>query len=156
MWHCGMQISQNWFRLMFIACSASGHYLNQCWLVVNWTHWDICQLHVNRYTEHFFQGLLKLPYSNWQPYCSGLYMCIADMIWRGKHVTLCDNLETGGPLNVKTSSYQYRDLHIAMRPRFHNQQSIKCLTAYGSVLNKRSETSVHFLCIPSQHLSQYC
>ena len=28
---------QHWFRLWLVACSASSHYLNQPWLIVNWT-----------------------------------------------------------------------------------------------------------------------
>ena len=34
---CISESSQHWFRYWLVACMAPSHYLNQCWLIVNWT-----------------------------------------------------------------------------------------------------------------------
>ena len=34
---CISEQGQDWFRQWLVACSAPSHYLNQCWLIVNWT-----------------------------------------------------------------------------------------------------------------------
>ena len=35
---CVNELGQHWFRLWHVACSAPSCYLNQCWLIVNWSH----------------------------------------------------------------------------------------------------------------------
>ena len=36
--HWGRKLGhRHWFRKWFVACSAPSRYLNQCWLIVNWT-----------------------------------------------------------------------------------------------------------------------
>ena len=32
------KMGQHWFRYWLVACLAPSHYLNRCWLIVNWTH----------------------------------------------------------------------------------------------------------------------
>ena len=34
---CVCKLSTHWFRLWLVTCVAPSHYLNQCWLIVNWT-----------------------------------------------------------------------------------------------------------------------
>ena len=34
---CVSGSGQHWFRQWLVACSAPSHYLNQCWVIVNWT-----------------------------------------------------------------------------------------------------------------------
>ena len=34
---CIGELGHHWFRQWCVACSAPSHYLNQCWLIVNWT-----------------------------------------------------------------------------------------------------------------------
>ena len=34
---CVGEVGHHWFRQWLVACSAPSHYLNQCWLIVNWT-----------------------------------------------------------------------------------------------------------------------
>ena len=34
---CVSESSQHWFRYWLVAYSAPSHYLNQCWVIVNWT-----------------------------------------------------------------------------------------------------------------------
>ena len=45
---CVSESGQPWFRLWFVAYSVPSHYLNQCWVIVNWTfrnklHWNFYQ-----------------------------------------------------------------------------------------------------------------
>ena len=37
---CVSNISHHWFRLWLVACTATSHYLNQCWHVADWTRWN--------------------------------------------------------------------------------------------------------------------
>ena len=46
---CFSKLGQDWFRLRFVTCSVPNHYLNQHWLLVNWTirnkfQWNLNQL----------------------------------------------------------------------------------------------------------------
>ena len=49
------QTNHHWFRLWLVAWSASSHYLNQCWNVVNWTLRNNLQWNFNRNSNIFFQ-----------------------------------------------------------------------------------------------------
>ena len=50
---CIAELGQPWFRLWFGACSAPSHYLNQCWLIVNWTLRNKLQWNLNQITKLF-------------------------------------------------------------------------------------------------------
>ena len=52
---CVSESGQHWFRYWLVACSAPSHYLNQCWLIVNWTLWNNVQWNLNRYSIIFIQ-----------------------------------------------------------------------------------------------------
>ena len=48
------KLGHRWFRWWRrIACSAPSHYLNQCWLIVNWTLRNKYQWHLNRNSNFF-------------------------------------------------------------------------------------------------------
>ena len=36
---CVNKQGYHWIRYWFVACSVPSHYLNQCWLIINWTIW---------------------------------------------------------------------------------------------------------------------
>ena len=48
---CICELGQHWFRWWLVACSAPSHYLNQCWLIVNWTLRHNFQWNVNQNTK---------------------------------------------------------------------------------------------------------
>ena len=50
---CVGELGQHWFRQWFVACSAPSHYLNQCWLIVNWTLRNKIQWNLNQNTKLF-------------------------------------------------------------------------------------------------------
>ena len=31
------ELGQHWFRYWLVTCTVPGHYLNQCWVIANWT-----------------------------------------------------------------------------------------------------------------------
>ena len=52
---CVNDLGHHWFRKWLVACSASSHYLNQCWLIVNWAPGNIFQWNLNRNSIIFIQ-----------------------------------------------------------------------------------------------------
>ena len=48
---CVIELGQQWFRWWLVACSAPSHYLNQCWLIVNWALRNKVQLNSNQNTK---------------------------------------------------------------------------------------------------------
>ena len=49
------QTNQHWFRQWLVAWSATSHYLNQCWDIVNWTLRNKLQWNFNRNFNIFIQ-----------------------------------------------------------------------------------------------------
>ena len=43
------------FRLCLVTCSASSHYLNQCWVIVNWTIRNKLQENFHRNSHYFIE-----------------------------------------------------------------------------------------------------
>ena len=52
---CVSKSGQHWFSYWRVACSAPSHYLNQCWHIVNWTHWNKFQWNLNHNSIIFIQ-----------------------------------------------------------------------------------------------------
>ena len=50
---CVSEEDQHWFRKWLVAYSAPSHYLNQCWVIVNWTLWNKLQWNFNQNTKLF-------------------------------------------------------------------------------------------------------
>ena len=50
---CVSESGQHWFRQWLVAYSAPSHYLNQCWVIVNWTHRNKLQWNLNQNTKLF-------------------------------------------------------------------------------------------------------
>ena len=53
---CVSEQGQHWFRLWLVAYSAPSHYLNQCWIIVNWTLRNTLQWSFNQNTNIFIYG----------------------------------------------------------------------------------------------------
>ena len=51
---CVGESGQHWFRKWLGAEKAPSHYLNQCWVIVNWTMRNKIQWNFNRNTKLFF------------------------------------------------------------------------------------------------------
>ena len=52
---CAIESCWHWIRWWLVACSAPSYYLNQCWLIVNWTPGNKCQWNSNRNSIIFIQ-----------------------------------------------------------------------------------------------------
>ena len=52
---CISESGQHWFRLWLVAYSAPSHYLNQCWLIVNWTLRDTIRWNFSQKSIFFIQ-----------------------------------------------------------------------------------------------------
>ena len=50
---CVSELGKHWFRQWLVASSAPSHYLNQCWLIVNWTLRNTPQKNSNQNTKVF-------------------------------------------------------------------------------------------------------
>ena len=50
---CVDESGEHWFRLWLVAYSAPSHYLNQCWVIVNWALRNRLQWKFNQNTKFF-------------------------------------------------------------------------------------------------------
>ena len=71
---CRNELGQHWFRQWLAPCSAPGHYLNQCWLVINWIfrnklRWNSGQNKNKNFS--FMKMRFKMSSANWRPFCLG-------------------------------------------------------------------------------------
>ena len=62
---CVGELGQHWLRWWLVACSAPIHYLNQWWLVVNWTTrnkfpWNLRQNSNIFIQEHAFENVCQM------------------------------------------------------------------------------------------------
>ena len=53
---CVSELGQHWFRQWLVAYSVPSHYLNQCWIIVNWTLRNKLQWNFNQNTKLFIHG----------------------------------------------------------------------------------------------------
>ena len=70
---CVNKRDQHWLKSWLVACSTPSHYLNQWWLVVNWTPGNKLQWNLNRKCIIFIQRkcIWKCRLPNWRPFCPG-------------------------------------------------------------------------------------
>ena len=52
---CVSKLDHHCFRSRLVACTAPSHYLNQCWIIVNWTLRNKLQCNLNRNSNIFIQ-----------------------------------------------------------------------------------------------------
>ena len=50
---CISECGKHWFRKWLVAYSATSHYLNQCWVIINWTIGNRLQWNFNQNTRLF-------------------------------------------------------------------------------------------------------
>ena len=59
---------QHWFRQWLVAYSVPSHYLNQCWVIVNWTLKKKLQLNFYQNKKKSFMKMhLRISSAKWQP-----------------------------------------------------------------------------------------
>ena len=46
-WPYGIKhLGQQWFKLWHVTCFTQSHFLSKCWLIVNWTLWNISYIYI--------------------------------------------------------------------------------------------------------------
>ena len=50
---CASESGQHGFRWWLVAYSAPSHYINQCWIIINWIHMNKLQWNFNQSTKLF-------------------------------------------------------------------------------------------------------
>ena len=69
---CVTKQGHHWFRYWLVAWSAPSHYLNQCWIIVNWTLSNIFQWNLNQNTTIFIEeNAFENVIWKWRPFCLG-------------------------------------------------------------------------------------
>ena len=70
---CVSESGQHWFRQWLVTYSAPSHYLNQCWVVVNWTLRKNLQwfFFIKIRNFSFTKMHLKVSSAKWWPFCLG-------------------------------------------------------------------------------------
>ena len=73
---CVSESGQHWFRKWLVACSASApsHYLNQCWVTVNWTLRNNLQWNCNQNIKLFIHEneSVKISSVKWWTFSPGV------------------------------------------------------------------------------------
>ena len=70
---CVSERGHHWFGQWLVTCTASSHYLNHCWNIINWPirnklQWNLIGFH----TFPFKKMHLKMASAKWRPFCLGL------------------------------------------------------------------------------------
>ena len=69
---CRSESHQHWFRYWLAPYSATSHYLNQYWFIVNWTLRNKHQCNLNKNTKLLFTKMhLKISSAKYRPFCPG-------------------------------------------------------------------------------------
>ena len=68
------QTNHHWFRWWLATWPAPSHYLNQCWIIVNWTLGHKLQWKSQSKLTHFHsrKSILKMTSRKWWPFWLGL------------------------------------------------------------------------------------
>ena len=75
---CVTELGHHWFRYWLVSCSAPSHYLNQCWLIVNWTPGSIIEWNLNRNSIIFIQenAIWKCRLPKWQGWVGWVWVWV--------------------------------------------------------------------------------
>ena len=69
---CVSESGQHWFRQWLVAYWTPSHYLNQSWLIVNWTLKDkLSEILIKIQNFSFLEIYLKILSAKWRPFCPG-------------------------------------------------------------------------------------
>ena len=94
---CVVKQGQHLFRWWLVACSAPSHYLNQCWIIVNWTlrnklQWNFdwnsnIFIKENALENRICEMAAILSKGRWVNYVSLYLLCI--YAWEAVHFDTC-------------------------------------------------------------------
>ena len=76
---CLSESGQHWFRLWLVAYWMPSHFLNQCWVIVNWTLGNHLQLNFNQNTKIFIH----------ENVCENIICEMVAILFRERWVNIC-------------------------------------------------------------------
>ena len=70
---CVNELGRQWFRWWVFACSAPSHYLNQCWLVVNWQPFrnNCSEIWIKIQNLSYKKMHFEMSSVKWRAFCQG-------------------------------------------------------------------------------------
>ena len=115
---CTSESCQHWFRKWLVTYSAPSHYLNQCWVIVNWTLRNKLQRNFSKkITFSFKKAHLKMSSAKWRLFCPG------EDEFKNYIISLCIKLERVITMSMeyKKTNYQGQLKHhvVIIRSMFH-------------------------------------
>ena len=156
---CISELGQHWFRYWLVACSVPSHYLNQNWLIVNWTLRNKLQWNSNQNTKLFihenaFENVVcKMAailsrgeeLTHWPPgrydriFRSMIFKLIVQDSTLGTHIRIQQNLsnETSTLVQVMAWCHQAPSHYLSqcwprsMSPYDHNELRSQCYYNIG-------------------------
>ena len=90
---CVSESNQQWFTQWLVAYSAPSHYLNQCWVIVNWTIRNKLRWNLNRNTKLFIHE-----------------NALENVVW--KMVVILSRDECVNQTNCRTQAVELRQCHL--------------------------------------------
>ena len=86
---CVSKSGQHWFRSWLVAYSAPNHYLNQCWVIVNWTLMNKLQWNLNQNTKFFIKNMhMNISSAKWWPFSPGGNELIKLRFWSHEEISV--------------------------------------------------------------------
>ena len=132
---CVSESNQHWFRQWLVAYSAPSHYLNQCWIVVNWSPRNKLQWNFNLNSKLFIHKNV-----------SGNIVCeIAAILSRVRWVNLKNTT------CIKISTTRQEILCSCLIQWSPISRVVSCLLQFGrpsSLLTRTSITEVYWINSP--------
>ena len=68
---CVSKLGHHWLKILLLACPRTSHYLDQCWLVINWTL-GITLIWTKMQQFPCTKLSLKMSSVRWRPFCLGV------------------------------------------------------------------------------------
>ena len=142
---CGSESGQHWFRKWLVTYSASNHYLNQCWVIVNWTPRNKLQRNFSQNRKFSFMKMhFKLSSVKWRPFCPGG----DELTYRGlltpcSNIDLCQSVSGNGLLPIANCPEHLVSLiRKIVRPECNGQHLAENI--FKSIFFKENQILTHW------------
>ena len=118
------KISSSFDQVMtYVACLVSSHFLNQCWLIVNWSIRDKGRWNIHQIQSYSCKKMnLYMLSAKCRPLCSGLKRLIRQTIWLpsvNHFVVACGGWRLfSGPLAALLLHYESADSPFFMYQQY--------------------------------------
>ena len=124
------QSSHHWFRHWLVAWRAPSHYINQCWIIVNWTLANIFLWKFNQYTTIFIEENARETVV-----CEMASILSRPQCVKVQH-THQNESKQGTVIQTKIEGYTSYETRLEFKSSDHIQSSGLCMITY--------RTQIHF------------